>query len=100
MRNGKSSNAGILSHNCDSFAAILRAWMVGRGLAAQAAADRLGVSHQTVYNWLDGALPPSTRVRALAKLLGRTEDELGSVIRVDRMKARRHAPRRSRGGAA
>ncbi len=59
-----------LSQKTEPFAAVLAAWIQTKRVTAAEAATVLGVSHQTVYNWLAGALPPRTRVPALALTLG------------------------------
>lgn len=80
----------------DSFSDLLARWMERREhdgktmngrLAAGAA---LGVSHQTIANWLAGGLPPSTRIVPLAEGLGVGREKLRLLVARDR--ERRDAP--------
>lgn len=89
MRHSQAVTTSAPSQKRETFARLIRRWMrkhsfadtvKGRGEAGA----RLGVSHQTVQNWLLGDLPADTKVLLLAALLDVDEAKLGRVIERDR----------------
>lgn len=75
-----------LSQKSESFAHLLAQWMERGGYESASvrgrteAGRRLGLSHQTVANYLAGDLPASTRVAVLAAGLGVGARKLGAII--------------------
>ena len=70
------------------FASLYRRWMEAQGLTANAAAPKIGVSHQTSYEYAAGtSLPPRTRLPALALALGIPLDDLTRAVEADRAAA-------------
>ena len=78
-------------HKNEGMARVLARWLKARGLSPAEGAPLLGVSHQTVYTWLEGGLPPKSRIPGLAVALGVPEDRLRRVIRRDRAARKRAA---------
>lgn len=70
------------------FASLYRRWMEAQALTANAAAPKIGVSHQTSYDYAAGKnLPPRTRLPALALALGIPLDDLTRAVEADRATA-------------
>ncbi len=75
-----------LSNKTDSFAHVLAKWLAGQGATPREAAPVLGVSHMAIYRWLHGGLPPSTRIPALAALMGVDRAALCATVAAARRK--------------
>jgi hypothetical protein len=75
--------------NDRSFAELLAEWMAARNLNGRTAAPLVGVSHETVYTWLRGGLPPRTRLVTVSAALGIDQEMLAAVVLRDRQ---RHRP--------
>lgn len=86
MRKKIGFSARSMVQNLEPYAGVIGAWLKARGLSPVEAAPLLGVSHQTVYNWLDGQLPPLTRIKAIAKALAVSESKLRQLIERDQSK--------------
>ncbi len=67
-----------------TFDQILNKWMTGLDLNPYGIAPRLGVAPQTVYNWLDGHLPPTTKIAGIAAVIGVEPAKLRALILVQR----------------
>ncbi len=80
-----------MSKNHDSFARLLRKWLVAHDMQPKAAAPVLGASRMTVHNWLNGNLPPVTRIPWLAQAMCLNPVLLEAVIARDRRRMRRRA---------
>jgi hypothetical protein len=95
-----------MTNHPDTLAALYTAWLEKKGLNAKEAAPLVGCSVATSYEYAAGlSVPPSTRLPQFAEALG---EDVRRVLRIAakdrpvcrRRKARLHAPRRTKAGAA